>query len=194
MRIYYPSQPEWRYLHTCPECGCHNVSSVALMPWYPFEAKKVCSLCGVSYSEIEERDGLRRRSKERHLTASEWEIDRAIRRASRPQQEWVRLPENLPSLPPSGSGLSKPSNPPVVEPRGGERNSHFRSHREQQPLSLHDRRGSPRSGSGQISFPAKVKKKSSRMRKVSGGQDGRTNTRKKVSARSMQREHLRERD
>jgi hypothetical protein len=125
MRIYYASQPEWRYLHTCPECGCHNVSSVALMPWYPFEAKKVCSLCGVSYPEIEEPEGLRRRSKERHLTASEWEIDRAIRRASRPQQEWVRLPKNLPPLPPSGGGLSKPSIPPVANRRGGERHLHF---------------------------------------------------------------------
>jgi len=95
------------------------------MPWYPFEAKKVCSLCGVSYPEIEEPDGLRRRSKERHLTASEWEIDRAIRRASRPQQEWVRLPENLPPLPPSGGGLSKPSISPVVERPKGKRNLHF---------------------------------------------------------------------
>jgi len=125
MRIYYASQPEWRYLHTCPGCGCHNVSSVALMPWYPFEAKKVCSLCGVSYPEIEEPDGLRRRSKERHLTSSEWEIDRAIRRASRRQQEWVRLPKNLPSpQDPSGGGLSKPSISPVAERPGGERNSH----------------------------------------------------------------------
>jgi len=85
-----PSLPEFRYVHTCPECGCHNVSLIVLDTWSPCECFTVCSWCGVGYSrrrepeEQEKPEETRAKvSSERWLTAEQREIDTAIERVCR---------------------------------------------------------------------------------------------------------------
>ena len=46
-----PTMPNFRYLHTCPDCGCHNVSTVRELAGLSNGRLKVCSFCHNVYKE-----------------------------------------------------------------------------------------------------------------------------------------------
>lgn len=46
-----PTMPNFRYLHMCPDCGCHNVSGVRELSGLSHGRVKVCSFCGLAYQE-----------------------------------------------------------------------------------------------------------------------------------------------
>ena len=77
MRMWEVPQPTFRYVHTCPRCGCHCVSYMATTTWAPHEFLKICSNCMHGYSEEDQRPP--RETLKVSLDPALREIDEAVR-------------------------------------------------------------------------------------------------------------------
>ena len=69
----------WRYVHTCPNCGGHNVTIMAIDGRPPVLACiKVCSFCGIGYKDREKWPEGDEAVRLANLRPSQREIEEAI--------------------------------------------------------------------------------------------------------------------